>query len=596
MRGCTRRIALAATLVGMVGAAPSAAAAQACADGLIGTIVVDRAEPFTGDAVAEGVRLGWWFRLMNTMHVRTRESTVRRELLFGESDCFDPLLLAESERSLRSLSYIADASVTVDEPTAGPVTVRVRTWDAWAVSGGISLSLDGGVSVTGISGNARNVLGTGTRASLFRNVFRERERKGFLLRQPNLFGSRVDATVHGGRTRPGRTFTQSLLRPYAGEVGSNAIRQSYHHRDDYFAYSASPDEAFSQAYVRFDTRIYEATVQRRLGRPDGYRWIVGAGFSREEVSFPDGAGGVFVVTDSEFDRPVAADPSIVDAVAGQMLPWETNRVNVTMGVRKADFERRTGFDAISAAQDVMVGGEFTLTVAPAVSAGRGDWLVRSQATLASGRGDIHGHLSMQSQARRVGGVDGGSPWSDVMLEVRGTSYWIQSTNLALFSRLELSGAERMDRPFQLTLGGREGLRGYDNDAFPGGRRILATLEERLAIPALSSGFADVGLSAFVDVGRMWAAAAPFGADSGWRASVGAGFRLGLPGGGIDVLRVDFGVPVTGEDGGRGVGLRISAEMLGLIDRRTWPNQMERSRWHGIDADLATRPVNPLARN
>lgn len=575
---------------------PAPVHAQACPEGRVDVIVVDRTEPFAGEAVEEGARFGWWFRFMNTMHVRTRESTVRRELLFREGDCLEAVLLHESERALRSLSYVTDASVTAEEAPDGSNVVRVATRDAWAVSGGLSLSLDDGISVTGISGNARNVLGTGTRVSLFRNAFRERKRRGALLRQPNLFGSRIDALVHGGRTRSGNTFTQALLRPYAGEVGSNAIRQSYHVRDDYFAYSAAPDRPFSQAYVRFEARFFDVTVQRRFGAPGDVRLITGIGLSRESITFPAGGDGVLVVQDDDFGNPTVADASVRGQVDSQMVPWSTYRVGLTLGVRSFEFERRTGLDALTAAQDVPIGGEWLLTLAPAVSSGRDGLLLRSQASAGAGRGRLYSHVSARSQARYSGDMVGGSRWRDVMLEVEGTSYWNQAATLALFTRVAWAEASRMERPFQLTLGGREGIRGYDNDAFPGARRLLVSVEERWSVPALSTAFADVGFSAFLDAGRVWAGAVPFGTDSGWRASVGGGLRLGMPGGGIDVVRIDFGTPLTGEDGGRGVGLRISAEMLGLLDRRAWPSQMERSRWHGIDADLATRPVNPLARN
>lgn len=576
----------------------TAADAQTCPEGQVGQILVDRVEPFSGDAVADGARLGWWFRTMNAVHVRTLESTVLWELMFDEESCFDPVLLAESERSLRSLSYISDAAVTTELSPEGSRRVHVQTHDAWAVAGGLALSFDAGISLTGISGSVNNVLGTGTQVSLFRSVFRERERRGLLVRQPNLFGSRVDATVHGGSTRSGGTFTQSLLRPYAGEVGSNAVRQTFHRRDDYFSYAGGPSADFTQAYVRFEAEAYEATYQRRFGRFDGTRLVVGAGFSREVVAFPAGAGGVLVVRDDNFGDPVQAQSAVVDALADQMTPWSTNRLNATVGVRRATFVRRTGLDAISAPQDVIMGGEFLLTAAPAVSSGRDDWLFRGQGTFGAGGGGVYGQLRAVAQGRRVsrGSVDDPSRWRDMLFEVEGISYWTQGARYSLVSRMGLSAGTRMDRPFQLTLGGREAVRGYQNGAFPGARRLLATLEQRSHIPALSTGFADVGFSVFADVGRMWAGAAPFGGDSGWRASAGGGLRLGLPGGGIDVVRMDIGVPLSGQDVGHGVVLRISAELFGLLDRRSWPSQMDRSRWHGVDADLATRPVNPLASN
>lgn len=47
---------------------------------------------------------------------------------------------------------------------------------------------------------------------------------------------------------------------------------------------------------------------------------------------------------------------------------------------------------------------------------------------------------------------------------------------------------------------------------------------------------------------------------------------------------------------RGVVFRLYTELFGLLDRRAWPSQTERSRWYSVDPNLTERPVNPLAGN
>ena len=47
---------------------------------------------------------------------------------------------------------------------------------------------------------------------------------------------------------------------------------------------------------------------------------------------------------------------------------------------------------------------------------------------------------------------------------------------------------------------------------------------------------------------------------------------------------------------QGVIFRLYTELFGLLDRRSWPTQTERSHWYGLDPDLTERPVNPLAGN
>ena len=140
------------------------------------------------------------------------------------------------------------------------------------------------------------------------------------------------------------------------------------------------------------------------------------------------------------------------------------------------------------------------------------------------------------------------------------------------------------------------MRAYNEDAYPGARRLLLTLEQRTPMPGWSTGLADLGFAFFADAGRVTGGDVPYGVDSGWKAGVGAGLRIGMPSGAQNVIRLDLGLPLTEDLDGKGVTFRIYTELFGLLDRRGWPTQTERSRWYGIDPDLTTRPVNPLARN
>jgi len=570
-------------------------AAQLCPRGTISEITYERRKPFPPETS------GRLFRTLNAIHVRTLPTVIRWELLFREGDCLNPLLLEESERSLRSLPYIVEAEVTSEQLPDGTHRVLVQTIDAWALSVGIAFTVDNGFQFTGISFNARNLLGSGTQVGAFRNVYRERSRIGLLARQPNLFGTRIDATVHGGTTRAANYVTESLFRPYAGEVGSNAVRQSAEVRDDYFLYSVDPALGFTQAYLRFEAEAYELTYQHRFGAPEGTRFIVGVGASRESVRFPFGDPGTRVVVDDAFGDSQPAPPAVIDEIAPQAHSHATNRVSVTLGVRNLNFFNLPGLDALRATQDVLRGADFTVTVAPGIPIGDDnghDTFVRLQGSFGT-NGDVaylqaDGDLQARHVREAVAGATKG--WRDVLWEVNANAYWSQGRNMQTFARFQFAGGRDWDRPFQLTLGGREAVRGYNEDAYPGARRILGTVEQRFALPVLSTSLADVGVALFADAGRMWAGTVPFGADTKGKAGIGGGLRLGFPAGSPNVLRVDLGLPLTGERDTKGTVFRVYAEFLGILDRRSWPTQTARSRWYGVNPDLTTRPVNPLASN
>ena len=601
-RGTLQRLVL---LIGLLATAPSAAAAQAaqaCAAGAISEITFDRQKPFLPEATSQEASLGWLFRGMNSIHVPTKEQTIRWELLFREGDCFDAVLLQESERKLRSLPYIAEAQVRSDQLADGSHRVGVTTLDGWALTLALVLEVQAGdFQVTGFSATAKNLLGTGTAVGYFRSTFRERQRIGGLVRQPNLFGTRIDGTFHGGSTRTENYYSESLFLPFTGEVGANAFRQVAHGRDDYFAYSVEPSLGFTQALVRYEAEEYEGTFERRFGDQAGLRFLAGLGVSREVVRFPFGAAGVQIVQDNDFGQPLPAPSEVATELSPQIRDHATNRVNFTIGVRDLRFGTRLGLDALAAVQDIQLGTDLTLTVAPGFPLGDdnvSDVLTRFKGRTGLAAGDLYLVVDGDFQARHVFSDEDGGPldWRDVLWELTGIGYWSFSETSTLLSRIQYTSGSKMDRPFQLTLGGREAVRSYNDDAYPAARRFLATLEQRIPFPGLSTSFADLGLAGFVDVGKMWAGNVPYGADSDWEAGVGVGLRIGLPAGGQNVLRMDFSLPMTGQREEKGVGFRLYTELFGLLDRRAWPTQTERSRWYGVDPDLTERPVNPLAGN
>jgi hypothetical protein len=71
----------------------------------------------------------------NALHLKTMNSVVRNRMLIHENDRFDSLLVKESERLIRSQSYIRDVLVTavLTSETSDSVDVIVRVSDLWSI-------------------------------------------------------------------------------------------------------------------------------------------------------------------------------------------------------------------------------------------------------------------------------------------------------------------------------------------------------------------------------------------------------------------------------------------------------------------------------
>jgi hypothetical protein len=83
------------------------------------------------------------------------------------------------------------------------------------------------------------------------------------------------------------------------------------------------------------------------------------------------------------------------------------------------------------------------------------------------------------------------------------------------------------------------------------------LEDRIVFP-WPDDTADLGMTLFSDLGRIWPGDAPYGLDSGWQAAVGFGLRIGLPRGTRHIWRADIAFPV-GPSSGSPI-FRITAEL------------------------------------
>jgi len=197
--------------------------------------------------------------------------------------------------------------------------------------------------------------------------------------------------------------------------------------------------------------------------------------------------------------------------------------------------------------------------------------------------DLHGQISVfagaawdgwtfnaqiNAEGRQVdaqGGQEG--RWEDVFGEADAYLYWQPPAlaNHTLLFRVSAAGGWTVQTPYQLTLGGFQAVRGFSDQAFPGGRRIIMTLEDRIYLPWPAPQLFDFGLSFFADLGHIQPGDVPFGVDSGWRSAIGGGIRFGLPPGTRAITRIDVAAPVGPDAQIKDIILRINLqEILGIL--------------------------------
>ena len=562
-----------------------------CPEGRIAEISIDGRAVFDLAEMDGGGRLRWAYRLANAVHMETRPNFVRRELLFRVGDCYDPVLLADSERILRRFAFIASARVTSETLPDGSKKIHVRTRDEWTTRVNLGLVFDNGLDFESLHASETNLFGRGASIGLFYDARRMQDDLGVTLATPQLFGTRWDAAASVGETRQGGLLAQRFSYPFVGEVGRTAIRQVYGRRESHFSYLEPRPAGSRHVILPFFEEVFAVGLARRFGRP-GRLTIFGLGLSRERISFDDFPGKVEIEGGEEANDASAADPDLIERLAPQTVDLSMLRLSLLLGRRNLQFVRRARLDAIRAIQDVGVGTAMSATVGANLGrvgaespdhvatrlrfywgAAPGNWIVTAQ---------------LHAEGRLALSGDADAPeWTDLLAEADGYLYWQPggSSGHTLFGRISAAGGWRVQRPFQLTLGGRNSVRGYRENDFPGGRTVVVSVEDRYALPWPRSNVLDLGFTLFADAGRMWAGGVPFGADSKWRASVGGGLRLGFPAGTRTVVRFDVSFPTTPTPESGRFSFRITTgELLGLLAGFGDP-EIARSRRFDVGAGM-----------
>ncbi len=520
--------------------ATDGAAEHACAQGRIEDIAIHNASVFDPGATDHAL-LKWAYGTANLLHVRTRRSFIRRELLFEEGDCLDPFLLSESQRLLDAYGFLTGARVW-SEPTGddGGRRVVVETRDEWSTQLDVGVSYTQGLNLEKLQLTEKNFMGQGILADVTRREFRSEKTQSFGLSTPRLFG-RTDAGVWWGTQRAGRFFTERVSYPFVGQTGRVALLESFTRGTSFFPYAVAGGGAdgLTNALAPVFQERLQLAAAGRFG-PPGSAVVAGLSLTRDVIR---NRGPLELVYGGDFDeRTVSGDPPPGD-VARQLRPLTETRVSVHLGLRHYRNREYVGLDAVRDRQTIGLGywtGVSLGRAVPLAADGSDDVYARMHSSMGVPFGSSLLHGGTTVEARHAG-----TGWHDVLAEADLVAY-LRNDALrghTLLLRASAAGGWRTTLPYQLTLGGRDGVRSLLEDAYPGGRQLRFVVEDRIVLPWPHWDAVDLGLTLFGDAGRVWAGDVPWGADSPWLGAAGFGLRVGFPSGTRTVLRPEIVFPV-----------------------------------------------------
>lgn len=497
----------------------------------------------------------------------SRSNSITPWLLLREGQECTEWRRAESERLLRTLPYIADATVSVVEEGNG-VAIVVETVDDLRPIIGLGVR---GAAVTSAELGSTSIDGSGQLASVrwqdgraYRDGFGLRYTHYHALGGPNL------ASLVAQRAPQGSVLTATLTRPFASSVQRLAAFTGVSREDDYVRFVRESDEPLAVAVRRERADIGFAS---RVTAASRETWLLGAvmGWDRRRVD-----GQAVSLTDT---GRVAVPNTELD---NRFADGEAFRVGVVGGLRALSFAKARAFDGLEAVQDVARGAQLLLQVGRSLQGTEVGPFVRGDLFLGVGTASSYLGLQLRGDARRVG-----SDFRESVLSGRLAWYARPTERQTRVWSAEYTGASTARVPYQLSFGDDEtGLRGYRASRVGGGRRLVLRAERRLLLPSLGESLAS-GVAAFTDVGQLWAGGVPFGVNA-FRAGAGISLLAAVPRRSRSVARVDLAYPLVPDAQAKGLDVRVTYR---LASRLFWrePAGISRARSAAPTSDVFSWP-------
>ncbi|HUX74333.1 MAG TPA: hypothetical protein VMV25_10635 [Steroidobacteraceae bacterium] len=501
---------------------------------VIGKIDIDIRNIFDESDPRENV---WLFRIADRLHIRTRRSTIKAQLLFASGDRYDARKLAETERNLRALPYVYDARVVPVRYRDGKVEVKVVTKDVWTLSPGISFSRAGGTNNSSVSIADSNILGRGKTLQFEHGRNVDRSSNTVEWADPNVFGSRWMDAVAYANSSDGKRRELKIARPfYALDAPWSVTIAAKQYDRSVARYSLGniADQLID------DEASYEVSGGISSGLQNGWtrRWLAGMRYDRN----------LFAPAPS---MPVLAGPLPADRTLA--YPF------VGFDILQDDYKKTADLNQIGRTEDLYFGAEVGAEVGisnAAFGAGGEAIMLAAHARKGFQLPDQQELFLTSTFASRV---EHGRA-RNLIASGNADYYWRWRTDWVLYAAFAGTVTDALDADAQLTIGGDNGLRGYPLRYESGTSRALFTVEQRVFTDWYPFRLARVGGAVFADVGRTWGRGVVGSSDPGLLQDLGFGLRLGNTRTGLgNVVHVDIAFPVNAPPGISRVQLLVQTQ-------------------------------------
>lgn len=506
--------------------APDPPAPPAAADSLRGLPIAEvRIEPHNIFDPVPHSRLAPLFRIANRLHVRTRASTVREQLLFAPGQRWAAALGEESERNLRALDFLAPSTIEAWRQHDS-VVVHVVTRDIWSTQPEFDLQSADGRQFGSFAFTERNFLGLGKSFSVAMRELPAGRSRDLSYSDPNVLGSRVRLRYAASDGGGGASDAIALEQPFYAEATPRAFGAAWSRETSVFPLFEGGTEVASFNRRLETTRIYWGVGEKRDD------WVRRLTLTAESI-------------DRRFG-PTAqlSTPTPPEFVGGEQS-LRLRRLSATGRLWRPSFIERTRVNGFGLVEDFDVGTSLSMTggfaphlLGSSQDEGYADAAFNTGVLTPVGFGLLSSSVSSRFQTialETVGRVD---------------ARWVQQSRFGQTLVLAARGVAGHDasRDFQAVVGGLNGLRAFPVDAVAGRRLWRFNAENRWTVGRQYWENLTVGAVVFGEAARAWG---PGSAGSQWFLDAGTGLRAALPQWSLgQVMRIDLAWPLQPTRSGR----------------------------------------------
>jgi hypothetical protein len=461
----------------------SPAAAQPAQPGSASTapvIVAIRIEPVNVFDLAIPGESWWLFRLANKIHVKTKKVVIRRELLLGPGERWDSLKALESERNLRLLGDFRSADVTPVARPDGHIDLLARTQDTWTLIPRVGFGTEGGQREFTYGIAEDNLLGYGKSVSASHSQNGDLTHDDYHYTDQRFLGTRYNLDPFYTHTQFGDGVGTDLVRPFfaldtpygLGATWSHSLGEAIlYQQANQFSRFLLKNETVSGSYG-YRPKADAFAVQR----------IEAGWYEQKDQFFP-----------------------LETYTAAGTLPGNRQLSGPTLGYSwiRPRYTKETYINKMERVEDFNMGNELQLFGGYAATAlGSDRDRVFFNALDQQGFHIMPGRFVL-AQVGAQGRIADGKP-DNTLLFANFNLFWkaVWPVAQTWVGHLECNKGRNLDGENQITLGGNNGLRGYENYSFIGHESVLFNLEDRAFIPGEYWHLARFGGVAFFESGSV----------------------------------------------------------------------------------------------